>query len=139
MIMSSGRPYEMESGELPPPGVVMPPPGLDHEPPILLPLSMREWIPQPNLEPSRPAALPEELLPLPRPPPGMDPVEWRQRFDFAPRVLPQWAQDSPVGKYPLQMRRPRCIEAPSEDPTGRFYQAWDMPENPVRMFSVKML
>lgn len=41
-----GRPYELETGELPPPGVVMPPPGLENEPPILLPLAMREWIPQ---------------------------------------------------------------------------------------------
>lgn len=41
-----GRPYELETGELPPPGVVMPPPGMENEPPILLPLAMREWIPQ---------------------------------------------------------------------------------------------
>jgi hypothetical protein len=86
----------MEPGEIPPPGVVLPPPGIN-DPPILLPLNMRDWIPQPDVMPSRPAALPDELLPIPEPPSNVDPVAWRQKFDFAPRILPAWAIDSPLG------------------------------------------
>lgn len=29
------------------------------------------------------------------------------------------------------MRRPRCIEAPEEDPTAKYYRGWSPPDNPV--------